>query len=187
VPFEAQRLMRWLQRQDPDAAAHSRRVAVLAVALARELGLESCELAEVDLGARLHDVGKGLLPRSLVGKTGPPTPTERFQLRTHTLLGARLLRDARLPEPLATVAATHHEWWDGGGYPLGLRGEDIPLSARITAVADAFDAMTVRRCYREARTPEVALEELRRGTGSQFCPEVIAAFDPGLAAPERLA
>lgn len=177
VTVKAQHLLAWLQRQDGDVTAHCTRVAGHALAIGRELGLDAEALEELELGARLHDAGKGLLPRALIHKPGAPHAWERMRLRSHASLGATLLRTAGLPPSIQAMAAAHHEWWDGGGYPAGLRGNEIPLLARITAVADAYDAMTVRRSYREAWTPQAASEEIRSASGSQFSPEVVHAFD----------
>ncbi len=187
LPLEAIRLLDWLQLQDPEVAAHCARVARLAVQLGRELGLDAEALAELDLGARLHDLGKGLLPHALIHKAGVPLAWERTRLRSHARLGATLLLESGLPRTLQAIAATHHEWWDGGGYPARLRGDEIPFAARITAVADAFDAMTVQRCYRETWTPAAAAGEILLGSGSQFCPEVVAAFDAVVDLSQRLA
>lgn len=187
APLEALRLLEWQRHQDPEVEAHSARVARIAVTLGRELGLGDEALADLELGARLHDVGKGLLPRALIHKAGTPRYWERKLLRAHALLGANLLEAAGLSRSLQAVAAAHHEWWDGGGYPARLHGGEIPLAARITAVADAFDAMTVRRCYREAWTPATAGAEIRAGAGRQFCPDVVAAFDVVMDLHQRLA
>lgn len=176
VTVDAQRLLGWLHRQDGDVAAHCTRVASHALAIGRELGLDAHALEELELGARLHDVGKGLLPHALIHKPGAPQAWERLRLRSHAPLGATLLRTAGLSTTIQAVAAAHHEWWDGGGYPARLRGAEIPLLAQITAVADAYDAMTARRSYRETWTPKTAADEIRSASGSQFSPEVVRAF-----------
>lgn len=186
LPLEAHRLLRWLELRDAEVAAHALRVARLAGRLGRELCLDGEALVALDLGARLHDLGKGFLPTGLIHKRGVPTPGERALLRSHAAAGETLMAAVGLPREVQVVAAAHHEWWDGLGYPMGLRGRDIPFTARITAVADAFDAMTAPRDYRETWTGEAAAAEILAGAGAQFCPDVVAAFatifDPDLVA-----
>ena len=155
---------------------HTEAVSGLAVAIAVRLGLRDDELAEVALGGLLHDVGKVEVPESILGKASSLDELEWHAMRRHAESGARLVHSVvDLPGVLAVVR-WHHERWDGTGYPDGMRGEQIPLPARIVAVADAFQAMLETRPYRNGRTESAALEELRRHAGSQFDPDCVDAL-----------
>jgi len=158
--------------------AHSRRVSRSAVRIASRLGLDAEYIEHLREAAALHDVGKLALPPGMLEKPGPLTREERAIMYRHTLAGARML--AGEGEPMlsmaADVAAAHHEHWDGCGYPAGLAGEEIPLAARIVAVADVFDALTHDRPYKRAWPVEQAIAEIAAGAGSQFDPAVVAAF-----------
>ncbi len=155
---------------------HSERVAELARRLALHLRLPPPEVELIALAARVHDIGNLGLRSTIFAKPGPLSPAEWREVRTHTEAGARLLRD--LPElaAAAPLVLSHHERWDGRGYPQGLQGEAIPLGARIIAVADAFDAMTSERPYRRALPPAVVRAELEEGRGTQFDPRVVDAL-----------
>jgi putative two-component system response regulator len=126
-------------------------------------------------GALLHDVGKLFVEESILEKPGPLTPDERRQVDRHPVDGERLVRGFVDPD-VADVERAHHERWDGKGYPYGLIGEEIPLAARLVAVADAFQAMLEERPYRESLTAEAALDELHACSGSQFDPACVAAL-----------
>jgi HD-GYP domain-containing protein (c-di-GMP phosphodiesterase class II) len=155
---------------------HTRAVSSLAVAIGRRLGLRTEELAGVELGALLHDVGKLEVPEKILSKPSALDEVEWRAMRRHVESGERLLyRVVDLPAVLAVVR-WHHERWDGNGYPDGKRGEEIPLAARIVAVADAFQAMVEVRPYREGRTRTAALEEIRRHAGTQFDPRCVDAL-----------
>jgi HD-GYP domain-containing protein (c-di-GMP phosphodiesterase class II) len=130
----------------------------------------------VRLGACLHDVGKIAIPDAVLHKAGPLLPEEWAVVQQHADLGARLLDGVDQWRSAQVVVRHHHERWDGGGYPHGLRGAQIPVGARIVAVADAVDVMVNGRPYAPARPLEQAVEELRRNRGSQFDPEVVDAF-----------
>jgi HD-GYP domain-containing protein (c-di-GMP phosphodiesterase class II) len=134
------------------------------------------QLDELARAAALHDVGKVGVPETILTKPGPLDPQEWSFVRQHTLLGERILSAAPALRPVATIVRATHERWDGSGYPDGLRGEDIPLAARIVAVCDAYDAITSDRCYRPARSRSAAREELRREAAGQFDPAVVEAF-----------
>jgi HD-GYP domain-containing protein (c-di-GMP phosphodiesterase class II) len=155
---------------------HSERVAELARRLALHLRLPPPEVELIALAARVHDIGNLGLRSTIFTKPGPLSPVEWREVRTHTEAGAQLLRD--LPElaAAAPLVLSHHERWDGRGYPQGLQGEAIPLGARIIAVADAFDAMTSERPYRRALPPAVVRAELEEGRGTQFDPRVVDAL-----------
>ncbi|HET6231408.1 MAG TPA: HD domain-containing phosphohydrolase [Longimicrobiaceae bacterium] len=164
---------------DPDPR-HGRRLAALAGALARELGLPASFAAELASAAELHDLGKVVLPRSLLVKSGPLSATERQQLAMHTCVATWLFGEARHPvlRLAATVARSHHERWDGGGYPDGTAGDRSPLPARIVAAADVWDALTHDRPYRTALTNGEAAALVRQMRGTALDPAVVDALLP---------
>jgi HD-GYP domain-containing protein (c-di-GMP phosphodiesterase class II) len=158
------------------ASDHPTAVSRLAVAMGARLGLRKGELVDVELGALLHDVGKLEVPETILGKTSPLDELEWRAMRRHVESGERLLhRVVDLPAVLGIVR-WHHERWDGRGYPDGKSGDDIPLAARIVAVADAFQAMIEPRPYRDRRSKRAALAEIRRHAGSQFDPACVEAL-----------
>jgi diguanylate cyclase (GGDEF)-like protein len=169
-------LVRTLAERSPGLKAHLQEVADLAETVARRLGLTDDETAQVRHAAELHDVGKVAVPERIVEKPGPLNAEEWSFMRKHTLIGERIIAAAPALAGVARLVRSTHEHWDGRGYPDGLVGEDIPLGARIVAVADAFDAMTVRRPYSEPRKPQEALGELRQCAGAQFDPVVVEVF-----------
>jgi putative nucleotidyltransferase with HDIG domain len=154
---------------------HSENVAAYAVSLGRELGLDSDHIVRLRLAAHFHDIGKVAVSSSILNKPSPLTVAEMDELRLHPTVGATMLMHAGLREEAHWICC-HHEWVDGGGYPNGLRGSEIPLEARIILVADAFEAMTSDRPYSAGVAPDEALDELRRCAGSQFDPEVVEAL-----------
>ncbi len=160
-----------------DTAGHSRRVRCIALALARELGLESGELAAVGQAALFHDIGKLAIPEAILDKSGHLTDEEWVLMRSHSDEGARMLEATGSFEAAVPAVRHHHERYDGTGYPSGLAGEEIPLAARVVHVADALDSMLTDRVYQPARLPADALAELRRECGRQFCPRCIAALE----------
>jgi HD-GYP domain-containing protein (c-di-GMP phosphodiesterase class II) len=141
-----------------------------------KLGLDEQEAAAVRHAASLHDIGKVAIPDSILSKPGALDEDEWVFMRSHTLIGERILGGAPSLTPLSRLVRSSHERMDGSGYPDGLAGEDIPLGARIIAVCDAYDAMLADRPYSPARTPVEALAELRRCAGSQFDLAVVDAF-----------
>jgi putative nucleotidyltransferase with HDIG domain len=165
-----------IEARDPYARGHSSRVTVFAQAMARRVGLDKERLSVLRLGALLHDIGKLAVPSSVLLKRGPLTESELGQVRRHPVAGARMLETLGAPATVAPVVLHHHERWDGGGYPSGQKGEEIPLEARILCIADSFDAMTSTRPYRAPKSPDEALEELERCAGAQFDPELVDAF-----------
>ncbi len=170
--------VRLLEAKDPYTAHHSERVAAIASEIGREMELPPALLESLEAGARLHDVGKVAIPDTLLRKEGGLSPEEWAVMREHPVAGAKALAPiaSLLGKEAVAIARHHHERWDGGGYPDGLRGEEIPLLARIVAVADAYEAMTSDRPYRKALSPEEAARRIGEGAGEQFDPEVVEAF-----------
>lgn len=165
-----------IDAKDSYTGDHSTNVADLAAALARELGLPAEEVEETRMGARLHDLGKIGVPDAILVKPGSLTPEEFGVMRDHAERGFEIVRKAPL-SPRAKLAVRHnHERWDGTGYPDRLAGEAIPLTARIVAVVDAFEAMTSDRPYRRALPLEEALKRLQQEAGAQFDPRIVRAF-----------
>ncbi len=164
--------------RDDETYQHTERVGHVASRLALELGLPAGQVTLLRHAAPLHDVGKLAIPDCILLKPGRLTREEFEVMKTHAELGARLLSSggSRVLQTAAVIAATHHERWDGAGYPKGLSAEAIPLVGRIVAVADVFDALTHDRPYKSAWSFEQALAEIERSSGSQFDPRVVAAF-----------
>jgi diguanylate cyclase (GGDEF)-like protein/putative nucleotidyltransferase with HDIG domain len=169
-------LIKLLRDKDGETLAHSVEVAALAVDVGAALGLDGERLADLRLGAQLHDIGKIGVPDAILAKPGPLDEDEMTVIRTHPLVGAELARASGLPRA-ARFILEHHERVDGGGYPAGLSGEQISLEARIIHAVDAFRAMTADRPYRSAMSAEIALTELRSLSGVQFDPDVVKALE----------
>jgi HD-GYP domain-containing protein (c-di-GMP phosphodiesterase class II) len=162
--------------RDAGTGDHSGRVASYATAIGRALGLSREVLAELRMAAGLHDIGKISVPDAVLRKPGPLTPDEWALMRRHAVVGSRILHGAPLSSRVKNGVRHVHEWWNGKGYPDRLKGEQIPLFGRILAVADAFEAMTSARPYREALPAEAALAELERMRGVQFDPAIVDVF-----------
>jgi diguanylate cyclase (GGDEF)-like protein len=169
-------LLRSLSERQPALHVHLRGTADLAIAVGRELDMHGEELDDVAHAAELHDVGKIAIPDAILEKAGPLDEKEWAFMRRHTIIGERILMAAPSLRSVAKLVRSSHERWDGGGYPDGLGGEEIPLGARVVAVCDAFDAMTTNRPYRHRVNDPVALEELLACAGTQFDPDVVQAF-----------
>jgi two-component system cell cycle response regulator len=169
-------LLTVLAERDPRLATHLDEVTELCAAVCSRLGLPNEEVAPILQAASLHDVGKSAIPEEILDKPGPLSDEEWSFMRRHTLIGERILGVAPALADAAKLVRSSHEAYDGSGYPDGLRGEAIPLGARIIAICDAYDAMTSTRPYRAAMSREVALDELRRCAGTQFDPAVVDAF-----------
>lgn len=163
---------------DDDTYQHTQRVGLSAAMIAGALGLPEQFIAMIRDAAALHDLGKIGISRRVLVKPGALTPIERQNMMRHVEIGARILSSARSPalRLAAEIALTHHERWDGQGYPAGLAGEQIPISGRIAAVADVFDALTHDRPYKRGWDVGRALDEIKRNAGTQFDPAVVAAF-----------
>jgi putative nucleotidyltransferase with HDIG domain len=157
-----------LDARDPYTAGHSERVSAYSVLIGREMNLSDSDLDILRLGALLHDIGKIGLSDAVLRKASGLTTDEYEQIKRHPALGARILRQVPFLAPHLPIVELHHERPDGRGYPFGLRGDDIPLAARIVHVADAYDAMTSARAYRPARGRSEAVSELQRHMGTQF-------------------
>lgn len=165
-----------LETRDSETHGHSERVVTYSLRLGREYGLSSEDMKSLEFGALLHDIGKIGVPDSILRKPAKLTEEEWVRMREHPVHGQQILRGIEFLQGAARVVAQHHEQWDGSGYPLGLRGEEIDICARIFSVADAFDAITSDRVYRSGKTYEAAAQELDDWAGRQFDPKVVKAF-----------
>ncbi len=179
------RLARAAEYKDEDTGAHIQRMSYYAAAIARKLGLPEEEVEHILYAAPLHDVGKIGIPDSILLKPAKLERDEWDVMRQHTVIGAVILEGS--PSPIIDLARiislTHHEKWDGSGYPRGVKGAQIPLAGRIAALADFYDAVTSRRPYKEPFTREKAVEIILEGRGVHFDPEVVDAF---MAIPEEI-
>ena len=173
-----ERLARAADFRDDSSYGHTTRVGELASLIAARLGHSATEVEQIRIAARLHDIGKIGLSDSILMKPGPLAPAEFLAQEKHTLIGANILAGSRFPvlRLAEQIALAHHERWDGTGYPHGLRGEEIPASARIVSVADVFDALTHARAYKSAWRVEDALAEIVHQSESMFDPQVVDAF-----------
>jgi ribonuclease P protein subunit RPR2 len=166
-----------VEAKDPTTRGHLDRTAHYGLALAREVDPVLAERPEVAWGFFLHDIGKVGIPESILCKTTPLTELEWVVMRSHPNQGARIVEPIPFMGEAVEIVRSHHERFDGTGYPRGLRGQDIPLAARIFAIADSFDAMTSDRPYRSALTTEEAVAEILAGSGTQFDPTCVEAFE----------
>ncbi len=172
------RLVLTAECRDAATGAHVKRVAAFTIAIAEALGLTALEADEIAIASTMHDIGKIAVPDTILRKSSALTEHEREAMEQHTERGFRLLEgsSSRLLQLASQIALTHHERWDGTGYPRGLSGESIPLPGRIVAVADVFDALTSARVYKPGWTLERAREFLEEHAGSHFDPACVAAF-----------
>jgi response regulator RpfG family c-di-GMP phosphodiesterase len=173
-----QRLALAAEYRDDGTRQHTERVARTSFALAEHLGLPADQASLIYRAAPLHDVGKLAVPESILLKPGRLTPDEFAQVKSHTTTGGAILAgsSSEILRTAEEIALTHHEWWNGHGYPAGLAGEDIPLCGRIVAVADVFDALTHERPYKDAWPIDQAVDEIRSLRSSQFDPDIVAVF-----------
>lgn len=169
------RFRRLLEATDPELAAHGTRTGQLARDIAATMSLEPDRIAQLETAAALHDIGKIFISREILDKPGPLDEAEWDELRHHPMMGYQLVR-SRVPDVVAQVVLTHHERFDGTGYPNAIPAMKIPLEARILQVADAFDAITSTRPYQPALPVAYALNEMVRWSGSQFDPGVVEAI-----------
>ena len=162
--------------KDPYTRGHSDGVAAFALMIGTSLELSPDQMVALEMAAYLHDIGKIGISEDILLKPGKLTESEMSRMRHHPLIGANILKPVAFPWPIAPIVRHHHEHFDGGGYPAGLRSEEIPLLARVLTVADAFEAMIADRPYRRGRSQQEAILELRRCSGSHFDPRVVEAF-----------
>lgn len=165
-----------LETRDAETHGHSERVVTYSLRLGREYGLTGPQLKALEFGSLLHDIGKIGVPDAILRKPAKLTDEEWVRMREHPTHGQQILRGIKFLEGAARVVAQHHEKWDGSGYPLGLKADDVDICARIFSVADAFDAITSDRVYRKGRPYEAAAAELAEWAGRQFDPKVVKAF-----------
>jgi len=166
-----------VEADDSYTGEHCRGVVQLALEVGRELGLDATEMRNLEFSALLHDVGKVAIPKEIINKPGPLDPDEFEIVKTHTVEGQRMLdRIGGFMTDVGRIVRSHHERWDGGGYPDGLAGEAIPIEARIVTACDSYSAMTTTRSYRRAMPVELALAELEANAGTQFDPAVAHAL-----------
>jgi putative nucleotidyltransferase with HDIG domain len=165
-----------LDLKDAETEGHSKRVTAFTIAIARAMELPTDRVRVIARGAFLHDVGKMAIPDAILRKPGRLTPEEQMRMREHAFLGYQMLRRIRFLHEPAQIVYSHQERYDGSGYPRGLRGDQIPMGARIFAVADTFDAITSDRPYRAAQSIPAARREIQKHSGHQFDPQVVEAF-----------
>lgn len=165
-----------IDARDPYTLGHSTRVARLALKIGKAVGLSRKELEDLEIAGLFHDVGKLKTPDYVLLKDGPLNPVEQREITSHCDYGAAILTRASSLQKYIPAVRHHHEWYNGEGYPDGLREDEIPLHAAIIAVADAFDAMTSTRPYKSSLTREEAVQELVRFSGTQFNPRLIETF-----------
>jgi putative nucleotidyltransferase with HDIG domain len=171
-----QSLVHTLEAKDKCTEGHSKRVAILATLLAKRLGFSDQNVEKLRLAGILHDIGKIGIREACLNKPGRLSDDEYCEVKAHPLISERILKPIDELQDILPEIIHHHERYDGNGYPCGLKREEIPLEARILAMADCFDAMTSDRPYRAALTTDEAMEEVRRNTGKQFDPQVVSVF-----------
>lgn len=176
------RLMVAASYKDPDTAEHTIRVGAYSEVIARSYGLKEELCCDIRLASPMHDIGKVAISDAVLLKRGKLTEGEFAEMQKHTVAGCDILRESKsdLLQLAAEIAGSHHERWDGQGYPMRKSGEDIPLSGRIVAIADNFDALTTARPYKEAWSVDRAVSHILERAGSQFDPECVAAFEKAL-------
>ena len=165
-----------IDARDGTTHAHLRRVQLFTRELARELGLAEEERRALDAAALLHDIGKLAVPEYIISKPGKLTPEEFEKMKIHPIVGAEILESVQFPYPVAPIVRAHHEKWDGSGYPYGLKGDQIPLTARIVSVVDCLDALASDRQYRRALSLDEAMEKVVSESGISFDPRVVSVL-----------
>jgi putative nucleotidyltransferase with HDIG domain len=172
-----------LDLKDAETEGHSKRVTAFTIAIARKMGLPADDVEGIAHGAFLHDIGKMAIRDSVLRKPGPLDPEETQEMQKHCELGYQIVRKIPFLRDAAEIVRSHQERWDGTGYPRGLKGEEIPLGARIFAIADTLDAITSDRPYRARQSYQAAREEIERWSGRQFDPAIVRIF---LSMPESI-
>ena len=175
-----------IDAKDTYTRGHSERVARYSMEIGRVMGLTGDEIKNLHIGALLHDIGKIGIAEAIINKNSRLTEEEYQEIKTHPSRGASIIEPAKFLKEKVPLIKYHHERFDGKGYPDGLRGEEIPLMARIVCCADSFDAMTSKRAYRDTMPLEEARKELIRCSGSQFDPRVVNAFLEVLADEKKI-
>src|SRR6266705_3166041 len=183
-PIEALALA--IEAKDQTTHDHLQRVRVYAIEVAKELGVEGAELEALHAAALLHDIGKLAVPEHIISKPGRLTPEEFEKMKIHTLVGAEILERVRFPYPVVPIVRAHHEKWDGSGYPLGLKGAEIPIGARILSAVDYLDALASDRQYRREIPLEEAMSRLEEESGKSFDPKVVQVLERRYAELEQL-
>jgi PAS domain S-box-containing protein len=183
-----ERLSKAIELHDSSTGEHVDRMAKVAAFLGAELGLDAERVLLLRVAAPMHDVGKIATPGEILRKPGPLTPSEHAEMQRHTVVGHEILSSSKseLLRLAASIALTHHERYDGSGYPRGLSAEEIPLEGKITAVADVFDALLSDRCYRPAMSVDETVEIIEAGRGTHFDPEIVDVLIDGLEEVLRL-
>jgi putative two-component system response regulator len=172
------RLVLASEYKDKDTGGHITRMSRYSILLASQLGLSQSEIDNIGLAAPMHDVGKIGIPDQIILKNGMLTEIEFSVIKTHTTIGALILENSRasILQTARTIALSHHEYWNGNGYPTGVKGEDIPLAARIVALSDTFDALTSRRPYKSPYPIDIACDMIQKERGKHFDPEIVDIF-----------
>ena len=169
-------LMKIIDLNDPYKSGHSNKVASLAELIGHALEMNDCQLSKLKEGSLLHDLGKVMLPGDLWVTPQEIAEEEKDIIKQHPVAGARLLEDCCFDKEVVEIVRYHHEWWNGKGYPSQLKGEEIPVMAAITAVAEAYISMITYDVYSEDMEKEDAVEQIKKQSGIQFSPEVVKCF-----------
>src|SRR5205085_2871435 len=176
-----------IEAKDHTTHEHLQRVRVYATQVAKELKISAAEMEALQAAALLHDIGKLAVPEHIISKPGRLTPEEFEKMKIHPVVGAEILERVRFPYPVVPIVRAHHEKWDGSGYPFGLRGEEIPVGARILAAVDCLDALASDRQYRRAQPLNEAMRHVEMEAGTRFDPAVVAELKKCLQELERKA
>ncbi len=175
-----------IEAKDHTTHDHLQRVRVYAIEVAKELGVTPGEMEALHAAALLHDIGKLAVPEHIISKPGRLTPEEFEKMKIHPVVGAEILERVRFPYPVVPIVRAHHEKWDGSGYPFGLKGEEIPIGARILSSVDFLDAMASDRQYRRALPLEEVMKRLSAESGKSFDPKVVNVLEKRYRQLEKL-